>query len=136
MLDNAKIQGGLIAYLKEKTDVTSLLGNVDEIREDSWKGTDFVYPNLRVEMLPLRLSDNQRCALSDSDASIIIFSEEKSSKEADTLAGVVAETLRGKSFVRNGVRFSLISVDMIFPALATEERWRSEVSLKMVVSLA
>jgi len=136
MLDNAKIQGGLVAYIKEQTEVTSLLANVNEVREDSWKGTDFAYPHVRVEMLPLRLSENQRCALSDSDASIIIFSEEKSSKEADTLAGVVAEQLRGKSFVRNGVRFSSISVDVIFPAMPTEERWRSEVSLKMIVSLA
>jgi len=57
MLRNDEIQTAIVAYLKTKTAITSLLITEDnptglvEIREDQWQGTEFDYPNIRVRMI-------------------------------------------------------------------------------------
>lgn len=120
MVSNADIQAAWIAKLKANATITALVPAI-EIREESWKGTDFTYPNIRVKLgLLTPQNKNKNCQVFNSQVSILVFAEEKSSKQADTIAGVIASAFWGETFTSNGVRFAGITLDSIAPAEVPE----------------
>lgn len=133
MLSNDKIQAGLVWYLKSLVAITSELGV--EIREDQWQGTQFTYPCLRVDLkvqTPMRGSD---CEMSKTTASIIVFTEDTSSKHADRIAGIVENSIDGMSF-SDGIINGTIVTKSLVPAKRIDERtWRSEVTIDLIASL-
>ena len=137
MINNALIQQAWITKLSSNTNITARIPAV-EIREDSWKGTDFTYPNIRVQLgdlVPQVPSPN--CTVFQSHVSILIFSEQKSSKQADEIAGIVAQEMWGKSFTLNGVKFSGIMLKSVSPAVvpeSDENTWVSSVDFVATVS--
>ncbi len=105
MIDNDDIQAGLVAYLKaQTTTVVALINSSGEIKEDQWQGTTFVYPAVRVD-LGLQLP-KANCDAADVTFSILCYSEDASSQEADELAGTVNNDLHRKAFTQSGVRYS------------------------------
>lgn len=136
MVNNSLIKAAWVAKLKANTAVTALV-SANEIREVEWKGEDFVFPNIRVALGKLTpTTKSETCRVFSSVVSILIFTEEKSSKTADDIAGVVAEQFWGKSFSYGGVRFSGIVLDDIEPATTPEKdqnAWRSVVNLTALV---
>ena len=136
MISNSQIQGGWIAKIKTNIAVIALVP-VAEIRENMWKGTDFTYPNIRVKLGNLvPQNKSPRCEVFTSEVSILAFTEQKSSKQADDIAGVVAEEFWGKSFTSNGVRFAGIVLDALVPAVVPEidpNSWMSEVNFTALV---
>jgi hypothetical protein len=131
MLDNDDIQAGLVAYLKAQATVTALLSDSADIKEDQWQGTTFVYPAVRVDLgiqLPIA-----NCDASDIIFSILCYSEDASSKEADELAGTVNNVLHRKAFTNSSVRYSIYSRGLI-PAIRMDERtWRSEATFRATI---
>ena len=79
-----------------------------EIRETEWQGTDFTYPNIRVS-LDFMPSING-CGPDDADVYIEVFSEEKSSKEATTIASMIVGLYHKHPFTSGGVDFSTVVV--------------------------
>jgi len=121
MISNSKIQSSWIAKLKANTNIITLV-SVAEIRENLWKGTQFVYPNIRVKMGNLSpQTPNNNCKLFVSKVSILVFTEQKSSKIADDIAGVIVDEFWGHPFTLNGVRFVSISLDALVPADVPED---------------
>lgn len=139
MISNSMIQAGWIAELKANTAVTALVATA-EIREDSYKGTDFVYPNIRVKLGDLVPQNrNPNCKIFTSTVSILIFTEQKSSKLADDISGVVCDEFWGKPFTSNGVRFIAINLDSLSPAVVPEtdtNSWQSSVNFSALVQSA
>lgn len=137
MLSNSQIQAAWISKLKSLAAVTALV-TITEIREDLWKGTDFVYPNIRVKLGNLTpTAKNNDCRIFDSKVSILVFTEQKSSKLSDDIAGVVAGEVWGKGFTLNGVRFTAVTLDELVPAEVPERdenSWMSSVNLTALVS--
>jgi hypothetical protein len=137
MISNANIQSAWIAKLKANAAVTALVAAA-EIREDLWKGTDFVYPNIRVKLgnlTPTALNNN--CQIFKSEVSILVFTEQKSSKQADDIAGVIATEVWGKSFALNGVKFTAVTLDSLAPAEVPErdiDSWMASVNLTALVA--
>lgn len=131
-LRNDLVQGALIDYLKNQSDVTGELSTSDEIREDMWQGTEFVYPNIR-----LRLMSN--APFVDCNKALIrlsweVYSEKQSSAEADKICGKIRLVLHNKSFSSNGLHFHLSCTDVI-PAIRRDARtWRSECLMRGTVS--
>jgi len=120
MISNADIQSAWITKLKANTSITNLVSAV-EIREDSYKGTDFVYPNIRVKLGNLTPQNpNKNCQVFNSKVSILVFTEEKSSKQADQIAGVIATQFWGLTFSSNGVRFAGVTLESVSPAEVPE----------------
>ena len=120
MLSNSTIQSAWVATLKANVNITALVPAV-EIREDSYKGTQFTYPNIRVKLgklVPQNQSNN--CQIFRSEVSILVFTEQKSSKQADDIAGVIASEYWGKAFSKSGVRFSGITLDALMPAMVPD----------------
>lgn len=128
---NDQIQAGLVSYLKSKTTITSLLDSVDEIREDQWQGTEFLYPNIRVRLI--KNEPYQECFHSFT-CGIQVFSEEASSREADQICGTIATEFHPKSFTSNSLAF-LVNVTNVLPAVRSDTRtWRSEVLIRGVAA--
>ena len=139
MISNSDIQGAWIARLKANSAITARVPAV-EIREDLWKGTDFVYPNIRVKLGNLTpTAKNNDCRIFQSEVSILVFVEQKSSRTADEIAGIIATEMWGKSFTLNGVRFTGVTLDSLAPAEVPERdenSWMASVNLTALVSAA
>ena len=138
MQRNDLIQSAIVAYLKSQTTVLAELKDTDEIREDQWQGSTFTYPNIRVRLISnIPLENN--CDGSTVVMSILTFSEEASSHEADRIAGIINTALcgseeKGKSFVYQSIRFSTFPNNLI-PAIRQDKNtWRSEVLIRATVS--
>lgn len=131
MLRNDQVQAAIVAYLKTISDITNELvtarnsNGADEIREDSWQGREFTYPNIRV-----RLIDNEpeqpECDLHRVVLSFMVFSEDPSSQEADKIAGIINNTLHGRSFQSNNISFSLRTTSLVPAIRVSEQTWRAE----------
>lgn len=139
MIRNDQIQTAWITETKSKTNITALVSAV-EIREDLWKGTDFSYPNIRVKLGELTpTANNANCNTYRQTASLLVFIEQKSSMQADQIAGTIATEFIGKSFTENGVRVYGITLDALVPAHVPEDdpnSWLAIVRLNTMVSPA
>lgn len=139
MINNSLIQASWIAKLKANTAVTALVPAV-EIRENMWKGQTFNYPAIRVKLTDLRPTTQwNNCLIFRSEVTILCFSEIKSSKQADDVAGVVAEQFWGHPFTYGGVKFTSINLTNIVPAYPPEwdeNSWLSEVNFSCLVQAA
>ena len=139
MISNSDIKAAWVARLKADVNITALVPAV-EIREVEWKGTDFTYPNIRVKLQSLLpTSQASNCRVFSSRVTIYVFTEQKSSKQADDIAAVIASEFWGRSFTSGGVRFSGIALESLDPALVPEEdtnSWRSAVQFQAVVQQA
>ena len=134
MLANDDIQAALVAYLKAKTAVTSLLVTSAGVKESQWQGTQFDYPAVRLDLgvqtpvgggsgsCPARLTISIRC-----------YSQNASSQEADNLAGAVNSVLHGKQFSNSGIRFVVYSTGLVSAVRQDERTWRSEANFWMIV---
>lgn len=138
MQRNDLIQSAIVAYLKSQATVLAELKDTNEIREDQWQGSTFTYPNIRVRLISnIPLENN--CDGSTVVMSILAFSEESSSHEADKIAGIINMALcgsneKGKSFVYQSIRFSTFPNNLI-PAIRQDKNtWRSEVLIRATVS--
>ncbi len=137
MISNSQIQAAWIAKLKANTAINALVPAA-EIREDLWKGTQFTYPNVRVKLGNLTPTvPNNNCQVFKSEVSILVFTEQKSSKQADDIVGVIAEQFWGKPFTLSGVRFAGVTLDALIPAMVPERdenSWLAEVHFTATVS--
>lgn len=130
-----EILKSIVQSVKGKTTITDLLNDSDEIRQIDWKGKNFTYPNIRIEVItndpPQDESD--KC-LSSTTIAIYVFSEEASSYEANQIAGIIADEYHRKSLNSQGIFFTRCRVTDIIPAIAVNERtWRSQVNITSTV---
>lgn len=139
MITNSQIQGAWISKIKANASITALV-TAEEVREDLWRGTDFVYPNIRVKLGVLTpTANNPGCNTWHSSVSLQVFIEQKSSKQADDIAGVVATEFVGKNFTANGVRVYGITLTSLVPADVPESdpnSWMASAELSYLVSPA
>lgn len=135
MVRNDEAQAAIVAYLKSKTAITSELpAGATEIREDTWQGTDFTYPNIRVRLIDNTPIAGRDCNLNRITFSCMVFSEEYSSQQADRITGIIIETLHDTAFSSNNFSFSLRGTSLV-PAIRVDERtWRSEAFMTTTVS--
>jgi len=131
LLDNNDAQEAVVAWLKANANILALHDNFpEEIREEFWQGEKFVYPNIRVAC---EITPAIECGPDECFARIIANSEEKSSKQAQTIAGTIAEELHEKTFTQNSIRFSAIRVQRISRAEQENSIWQSTVNVLMDV---
>lgn len=131
---NDQIKYAIVDKLKANTTVTNELLDSDgvfnnEIREAFWQGSNFFFPGVRVRVIENRPSKDN-CDYSNTRIGIMVFSEQDSSQQADRISGIIANELHTKSFESQGIKFPLLVVENIVPAIRSEEGlWMSEVIL-------
>lgn len=124
MLDNNTVQQAWIDNLQADADVLALSSNFPtEIREQDWQGEKFTYPNIRV-MCEVTGGE----CIDDVFAIISCFSEQKSSKEAQNIAGTIALGWHNSSFTQNGVRISAVRTKTI-RAVQEGGVWKADVQV-------
>ncbi len=143
MIRNDQVQAAIIARLKSNSTITSLVVSGtsasdeiyrSDIREDNWEATNFGYPNIRVRLLPSSPLGDIDCSLIKFSVSLMAFSEQASSMEADKIAGIINNELHGKTFISNNIEISCRSASLI-PAVRTDVRtWRSEALMNGIAS--
>ncbi len=136
LIANDELLEAWIQELKGNSTVTDLLDDVNEIRQEEWKGSGFTYPAIRVEILvntPPNSGDSDQC-LASQQVAIYTFSEEASSLEANQIAGIIADEYHKKSLNSQGIFFTKNKVTELIPAIAMSERvWRAQVNLTSTV---
>lgn len=128
MADNESTQAAWIAYLKSKTQLTSLLANAGQIKETQWQGDEFTYPAVRVHVDYMPSING--CGPDDIDVTIEVFSEEKSSKQAAHISAVLNSILQKRPFSQNGIKFPLVWVKKIHKPERDIFAWVSKLDIK------
>lgn len=120
-----------IAYLKSQTALTSLLANNSQVKEDQWQGDQFSYPAVRIyiDYYP----SVEGCGPDDIDVYIDIFSEQKSSKEAQLIASTLENILQKKAFNQNGIKFPMVWVKKVIHPKRDIYAWKSCLEIKGLV---
>lgn len=132
MISSELIQAAIVAKLKANTTLVNwltALGATSEIREVDWQGSSFVYPNVRVQ-IGTEVPDGNlgvcQTTRSEIPFTIYSFSESNSSRQADTLAGLVNAAIFGQYFNGTGWRSMIVNSDGIIKAIRTGQRvWQA-----------
>lgn len=127
-----EIRTALISALKANTTIMAQLSDADEVRQHDWKGTEFSYPNIRVRIIDANPDPNPDCS-QEITGSIYIYSEEASSLQADTIAGIIADEYHGKSLNSNSIFFTRIICDLVGAIQQGQLTWRSEVLVRSMI---
>jgi len=136
MIPNDVTKAAVVAILKANaTLVARLPDGLLGIREYGWRGNDFQYPAVRVEMeTQIDLTPASNCTLVDQSWSVYVFSEQHSSQEADDIAGIIAVYFKDLSFSGTGVKFSRAEILENIPAIPDDERtWRAQVRCRSII---
>lgn len=105
-------------------------GTSDEIREEHWQGTDFAYPNVRLGVNFMNTNAiNGQChgQWFDFSASAYVFSEGESSKECQTIMGVIGRLFLLATVSSAALRTQPLDVDYVPPIAEDIKLWRGEV---------
>jgi hypothetical protein len=122
-----EVQTDLVSYLKTLTAVTAIV-SADEIREESWKGTEFAYPNIRVGMRSLLPDD--ACQKSEFTVSLLCYTENDSSRICNQIAGLLAGYFINVSRTISGTQYVGMKSSNVIPAIPAERNtWRAEVTI-------
>jgi len=135
MLRNDQIQAALIAKLKANTTIVAELASSADIKEDQYQGTEFNYPGVRVQLNSNEsLTQDANCPHTRIGLSLLIFTEDDSSLEADRIAGIIHNELHAQQFTINGIAISLHTTNLI-PAIRSDIRtWRSQILMSGIAS--
>ena len=133
MFSNNEIQETIVTRLKANAPVVASLTTPDEVREESWQGILFVYPCIRVQ-LGVQLPLNQDCSLVRIPVTILCYSEEASSYQANAIAMLVNDSLHRHTFSGNTVSIIGSMSNGLVDAIRIDQRtWRSEARFTMLV---
>ena len=134
MVSIEEVQEALVAYLKADVPLGGIVG--DEVRESRWQGVDFTYPMVRVAMDSMVPWHPGTCAnrLTRAKFSILTFSENASSLEANQIAGLVIAALHLESLGGTGWRSGHIRLSPGGQSAAvrvSERVWRTETKFEV-----
>lgn len=121
------VQALWITNMKSQTSLTSLLATGTQIKEDQWQGTTFSYPAVRfsIDFLP-----GINGCLDTAEIEITVYSEQKSSDEASTIAGVIQQIYHRHPFSQGGVQFPVVIVTKVDKPMRSVYAWESKVHIR------
>lgn len=129
MIPNHIVQAALIAKWKASSTITNALNSSADIKESQWQGTDFLYPAIRLN-IGSQTNDRRSpfCNFGYLPFSVRVFSEMKSSMEADMLAGLVNSVTHGSYAVGTGMILNNIECLSLIGAIRIgEQLWQSQI---------
>jgi len=129
MLSPYDIQAALITLLKADAPLVAALADAGAIKEAEWRGTDFEYPAVRVDITGGSPQGNGACAEQwiGVAGSIIVLSKEDSSAECLTLLGLVQNAVQRKRLTGVGMTGLEIKIDQTVYPFREINLWRGEI---------
>lgn len=132
-ITNDVIQAALIAWLKTRSLIVAEVISTEEIREDQWGGTAYVYPNIRVRLIKNVATGHQGC-LQKCDIGIQVYTEDASSLNCDRIAGIIAKEIHDRQFSSNSIQFGVVVTNLVPAYHRTAQTWMAEVLLDTNIS--
>lgn len=138
MVNNSDIQKFLVQSLLSFATATNLLPSNVEIREDSWHGKTYSYPNVRVKLLNQDVGDDY-CTYSVAFVEVVVYSEEPSSDQCNDIAFLIADYLHQKTISdtivpNNSIRKISVSVSNLGGAESVGEIWQVRIQIKIKIT--
>jgi hypothetical protein len=136
MISNDEVKEAIVTNLKAYATLVARLADGQQgIRERGWRGDVFQYPCVRVDLESQRdLTPESNCTPVTQEWSIYVYSEEHSSREADQIAGLIANHFQGLFFSDNNIKFTRVNILESIPALPEDERtWRAQVRCRSIL---
>lgn len=136
MIANSTLKAAIVEKLQANAALTSQFPDgVQGVREVSFRGNLFGYPNVRVEIeTQTDSTPDSNCTPVSVTWSVFSFSEIHSSKQSDDIAGLVANYLQNSGFTYYGVRFVRVQILELVPAVPEDNRtWRAQVRCRSTV---
>jgi hypothetical protein len=118
------VQAAIVSHLKADTALINWLTTYsaeDEVRENQWQGRAFVYPAVRVDLLPQTEPGNPPC-YSQVLFNVFAFAEGDSSLDCAVLSGLIDTALIRKKFSGTGFDSGLVITLGGVPPIRTAER--------------
>jgi hypothetical protein len=145
LLNGSAVQTALITALKADATLVAALGGSDEIREDEWPGTDWVYPNVRVALNLMVPTTTGNCHLTSWTVtfSTLVFTQptssvgvyDVSSDQCNQIMNDCAAALFGSKIESAGVFFAETAANITGQnapvSLPPPGGWRGEVLWEM-----
>ncbi len=125
------VQAAWVAYLKAQPTLTSLLANSGQIKELQWQGDKFVYPAIRVSV---DFFPSINGCIPRAKVFIDVFSEEKTSDQASTIAGVIQNLVHRRPFTSAGVTSFMILVEEVTHPDRSIFAWQSSLKLNTLIA--
>jgi hypothetical protein len=129
LITNAEIQAAIVTWMKSRTTITNEIYDSDEIKEDQWGGTAFVYPAIRVRLISNKPENRQGC-IQPFTFGIQVFTEDASSKNCDRIAGIIGKEIHSKQFSASGFLFGVFITDLVPAYHRDAQHWMAEVLCK------
>lgn len=125
------VQALWITNMKSKIQLTSLLASGTQIKEEQWQGTIFEYPAVRfsIDFMP-----GINGCLDEAEIEITVYSAQKSSDEASTIAGVIQQLYHRLPFKQGGVQFPTIIVKKVHKPMRSIYAWESKVDVRIQIA--
>ena len=137
MISDELVQAALIAKLKTFTDVNAILtGGASNVKELQWQGDQFAYPaeRLDLESNEMFYDEQRRCSIQRAEFSVYFFSEERSSKQASVLKGLLINDMMLDGFTQNTIRFMDVRlIDSVTAVREDERTWRTQAKFRVYV---
>lgn len=125
MIDTWRILADLIAALRGKATVTSLLDSATEVREINYMGDEFGYPAIRVRIdthEPMR--GPEPCDNSIAIFSIFVYTEDASSLTCQEITAAVKDFLHRSQLAGIGYNIAtILSTGISAPAPTGPQTW-------------
>lgn len=125
------IQASWIAHLKSKPTLIALLANSGQIKELQWQGEEFVYPAIRVSV---DFFPSVNGCIPRANIFIDVFSEEKTSKQASNVAGVIQNLVHRKPFTSVGVTSFMVIVQEVTHPERSIFAWQSSIKVNTLIA--
>jgi len=141
MISHASFQEQVIDELQAFAALTALVPAA-EIREFYWQGTEFTYPNVRVDTRPQISEGRGNCRMEHSvmNFAVYFYSEDDSSLECERIGFQVVEALFGQQIQdaapSQGPAWTSGVIDLVNlgdPRRTGERAWRGEAVFRVRV---
>lgn len=137
------IQKAIIETLRNNQPLMAALGgDINKITENQFQGQDIRFPTIKVDMGPQSPIGNgtDRVKLSNASWSIVVFSEDLGSRQANNLLNLVTQALfntqiTGRNETNNPI-FYILRIDVVNSQAAiriTNRLWKAEVFFETTI---
>lgn len=128
MIPNDDVQAGFILKAKNNSGIVAVLNSSNEIKEAQYQGADFLYPALRVSIGTQTVDlSSPFCQFGFLPFTWKVFSEQKSSQQADNIMGIVNAVFHGGYVVGTGFIINNIKCIGLTGAIRlSEQLWMSQ----------
>ena len=136
MISDELVAAALLQYLYSlPTLLAALPEGKSGIHEYDWQGENFKYPCVRFKLgTQSPQPDETDCSIYRQNFSLIVYSEQKSSKEANQIMGIINAIIHKTNFDSGMVRFAYIHIDSLIPAMRKDVMtWQAETRYHTII---